>query len=229
MNTAALYEYSGPYAVHPSAIGPYRVSQLYRRTSKISHHRLILVDSPIWEIIIAKAKNAEEEQDLQATEKYLLTALKVAEKFSIHDPRLVASLDQLGQFYSKLGKHDLASDHFYVLAKVIRSSHGRISPETGHAYARLGFAYYSMGDYSAASICFRRSLSVHLSTAGRKTLTTIRASQNLALVLQAQKKHQAAFKFLSYAKSVALELLDDEHPIVRTISAQLEIVASALK
>lgn len=216
-------------AVHPSENGPYRVSQLYRRTSKTSHHKLILVDSPLWEIVIARAEEAEAEHNLDACEKYLQAALKIADKFSILDPRLVSSLEQLAQFYSKMGKHDLASDYFFALAKVIRTSHGRVSPESGHAFARLGFSYYNMGDLSAASICFRRSLSVHLNTAGRNTLTTVRASQNLALVLRAQGKDYAAFKFLCYARAIAVDLFDDEHPIVITIQTQLDATAGSMR
>lgn len=167
-----------------------------------------------WQQFKAAAEEAVASQDLARAETMWYAALEEAEKFTLEDPRLLFTLDNLADTMCLRGRYVIAEPLYLrslsLKAKALGETHLSVA-KTLNALAGL---YYSIGQYKDAEPRCRRALEIYEDNYGQDHINVGMTAGNLAMLLHSQEKYVDAQALYRKALSIRTKMLGHDHPDV---------------
>ena len=139
-----------------------------------------------------RAQQAYAEGRMEEAEADFRAALELAEALGEADPRLVESLNNLGQFLRAGGRADLAAPHFLRALEIRERQLGPDAPELGLSYFNLAQHYKELGDLDEARRLCERALEIREKNFGTDDLQLGEVLNLLGLIALLQEDYAQA-------------------------------------
>lgn len=167
-----------------------------------------------WQQFKVAAEEAMAAQDLSRAETMWYAALEEAEKFTLEDPRLLFTLDNLADTMCARGRYVIAEPLYLrslsLKSKALGDTHLSVA-KTLNALAGL---YYSLGQYKDAEPRCRTALAIYEEHYGTEHINVGMTAGNLAMLLHSQEKYVEAQNLYRKALTVRTKMLGHDHPDV---------------
>ena len=145
-----------------------------------------------WEQINEEAKTAYREQRYEEAAELFQTALERAETLEANDPRLVISLNNLGQFYSSLGRPQDALP-LYRRAFDIRAADSETDRmELAQDCSNMALHYQQIGELDQAEEFFGRALRIQEELLGTEHMDVATTVNNLGMLAYLDRDYDLA-------------------------------------
>lgn len=140
----------------------FRVARLLREAgAKIEKANIFATQSDIsWEKLVQAAAQSLRQGKYAHAEQQLKDALGLAEKMGMHDPRLVASLNKLGQLYYAQGKFKRAEPLYRRALEISEMILGPDHPDLAANLSNLAAVYDAQGKHPLAAPFHKRALTI---------------------------------------------------------------------
>lgn len=150
--------------------------------------------------------------------------LRELRRQGIIDGSLATSLHNIGRLHVIRREWDAASSILAQCQKVENDIYGSNSPQIADTLELIGYVYLSQKCYDNALIAFSDALSIHQRHSGAINESVATGLTNVAMVLEAQEKTQAAIQTYQAAIDVFLSIpdLDENHKTHRAACRGLE-------
>ena len=180
----------------------------------------------LWQTYMQATSRAYAHGQYPAAEKWLLAALREAEKFGEQDPRLARTLNALGEVYRTQGKYAEAEPLYLRAIAIAEKALGPEHPPATslnnpeHPLAtslnNLALLYGAQGKYAEAEPLYRRALAIREKALGAEHPDVAIAFNNLATLYRAQGKYAQAEPLYRRSLAIKEKALGPEHPSVAT-------------
>lgn len=180
---------------------------------------------PRFDQLTAQADTALQIGDYNKAEQLLKEALVEAQAFGENDPRVAATLVNLGIALQNLEKFQEAEDVLKRVINLARTVFGYDHLEVAKAMNNLAGLYYEQSQYQKAEPLCQQILTIYERTLGRDHLDVAMIATNLAMLYHNQKDYSRAEPLYQRALSIRQKALGFGHPDVINI---LENYASLL-
>ena len=120
--------------------------------------------------------------------------------------------NNIGISYRRLGRVNLAMEHYQTNLSLVRETFGENHLELGYAYNSIGTVYYTIGDYATAGGYFERSASVFRSYLGENSSRYLAALNNAGFVYTRLGDLTTAANVLERAQRLKENTLGRDHP-----------------
>ena len=140
----------------------FRIARLLRQAgAKAEAAKPLATQSDIiWEKLVEAAGQSLRQGKYAHAEQQLTDALVLAEKLSIYDPRLVASLNKLAQLYYAQGKFKQAEPLYRRALEISEVILGPDHPDLVTNLSNLAAVYDAQGKHSLAASFHKRALAI---------------------------------------------------------------------
>jgi tetratricopeptide (TPR) repeat protein len=156
-----------------------------------------------WESNVSQARLLAERGDFVRAQRYFRIALAHAERFGAHDPRLPATLTNLGSIAYELGNYRDAERWLRRSIAEWESVAGVDDPQMAAPLNNLAAVYTAKRRYRQAQTLYRRSLDILIRAGGLKTPAAGSTLNNLAGVHGALNEYSEAERL--YRQALALQ------------------------
>src|SRR5262249_13599028 len=141
-----------------------------------------LAQSDSWVIRIWKGEAAYRQGNYPEAEKDFVAAVGIAEQFGADDPRLLRSLNDLGQLYGARGGYAQAAPLFKRALAIAEKALGPEHPDVAVILNNLAELYRAQGKYAEAEPLYKRALATLEKALGPEHPDVATNLNNLALL-----------------------------------------------
>jgi len=179
-----------------------------------------------WKEDIAAGEVAYKVGENQVAEKCFLSALAKAEKFGPSDPRLAATLNDLGIIYDESHRYDQAESVYKRALTIREKALGPDSSDVATTLNNLANLYKDESKYALAEPIYNRVLSIYSKTTGADSQYMAMAYSNLGALYRTEGKNKEAIA--AYKKALAAgekSLGPDNSHVIDIVSKLAEVCA----
>ena len=169
-----------------------------------------------WESYTDAGTAAFERSSYDEAETPFLAALRLAEGFGRHDPRLATSLANLAQLYRARGDYADAEQLYKRSLAVDEKAFGPDHEETANSLNELAQTYRAQRKFAFAEPLYERALAIREKAAGPDHPQVALTLESLAQVYHAQGRFADAEPLSRRAVAILEKSLGPEHPNVAT-------------
>lgn len=167
-----------------------------------------------WDKSIEAGTKAYRQGRYAEAEKQLQAALKEAEKFAPNDPRLAATLNDLGLLDQAEGKYGQAETLFKRSLATRERVLGLVHPDVAASLNNLAELYRAKGRYDEAEPLYMRSLAIWEKTLGPEHPDVATSLNNLAELYHAETMYSDAEPLYKRSLTIWEKALGRDHPAV---------------
>src|SRR5262249_37292621 len=138
-------------------------------------------DDTLWEKYMATGAESYDAGRYAEAERVWQAALKEAEAFGPEDPRVAASLSNLGELHRRQGKTTDAEGEFRRALALVEKPRGPDDPQVARVLNNLGALLATQGKLADAEALFRRALTIREKAAEPNDLDIAASLDNLAM------------------------------------------------
>lgn len=185
-----------------------------------------------WETLYREGELALLRKDYGGAQKNFGTALRIAERFAVDDPRLGKTLNSLAAVYYAQGDFEHAVPLLRRSLAVMELALGPDDPDVAQSMKNLAAVYYLQRNYADAEPLFRRALKIWENALGPEHPYVATLLSHMAGLYQAQGRYDDARPLLVRSLGIWETLLGPEHPNVvqsRRLLAELGVTDDTAK
>ena len=176
-------------------------------------------DETIWQDNMAAAMSAHRREDYAAAERYLRSALVVAESFGPEDRRLADTLFGLSTVLYEQENYAAAQGPLERLVGMLEADAGQSGP-LGPALVALAQVYTRLRDIEAADAIYIRALAATERARGPEHRNVAGVLNNLAGLRMAAGRYAEAEPLFARALAIREQTLGPNHPeVARTLES----------
>jgi tetratricopeptide (TPR) repeat protein len=174
-----------------------------------------------WKDDIAAGEVAYKAGENQIAEKCFLSALEKAEKFGPNDPRLGATLNDLGIIYDESQRYEKAETVYKRALAIREKALGANSSDVATTLNNLANLYKDESKYALAEPIYTRVLDIYSKTTGTDSQFMAMAYSNLGALYRVEGKTKESISSYKKALEVGDKSLGPENAHVIGIVSRL--------